>query len=208
MRIFLLRHGESKDNVKNLFSGRLGDPELSEQGEKQAAMQAKKLSSHAIEGLYCSPKVRARQTARLVSERLELTPMIHEQLLEVDLGDLEGKSTEDSRLWAKRQQVMDHWSQKMKDKGYPGGETLEEIGNRFGGLLDEIQEHSFNKMILVGHKILFMASMWLFCENRGNHINDLQMEPAHLTVIEGAGKTFRIVAFNISPEDSLPRLSE
>ena len=67
--MYLLRHGESEANAAKVFSGRRGDPALTEAGRRQASAQADVLAASGISTIWSSPLRRARQTADEVSRR-------------------------------------------------------------------------------------------------------------------------------------------
>ena len=65
MKIYLVRHGQSVGNVKNLWYGSTDLP-LSERGRKPARQAGEKLRGMAFSACYTSPLSRARDTAALV----------------------------------------------------------------------------------------------------------------------------------------------
>jgi probable phosphoglycerate mutase len=60
------------------------DPELSEEGHRQAAKVADWLAGEGIEVVYTSPMRRARQTAAPLEERLGMTAVVDDELAEFD----------------------------------------------------------------------------------------------------------------------------
>lgn len=68
MKIYIIRHGETTGDLEDRFGGDYEDY-LSPEGEKQAARLAKKLQGKNIEMIFHSPRIRATQTARVVSEK-------------------------------------------------------------------------------------------------------------------------------------------
>jgi len=60
--IILVRHGETKWNVEEVFRGRI-DVELNETGIKQAELLGRYLSKRKIDAIYSSPLKRAVKTA-------------------------------------------------------------------------------------------------------------------------------------------------
>ncbi|MFZ5902760.1 MAG: histidine phosphatase family protein [Chloroflexota bacterium] len=69
MKIFLLRHGESVDDVEDAYGG-IADYPLTDSGRKTAKELASKLMSSGIEILYSSPYKRAFETAEIVSKTI------------------------------------------------------------------------------------------------------------------------------------------
>jgi broad specificity phosphatase PhoE len=83
--IFLARHGETDYNAGRRFQGRLPVP-LNANGRRQAAELAEVAAGHAFRALWCSPLVRARETADIVGARIGLEPIEDERLVETDAG--------------------------------------------------------------------------------------------------------------------------
>jgi broad specificity phosphatase PhoE len=81
--IHLLRHGEVFNPDKILY-GRLPGFHLSELGQQMAVMAADALAGRDIVQVWSSPLERAQQTAAPISERLGLTPIIDERIIEAD----------------------------------------------------------------------------------------------------------------------------
>jgi broad specificity phosphatase PhoE len=81
-RISLIRHGEV-DNPDGVFYGRLPGFGLTPQGQRQARAAASVLDGCPPEVLYCSPLLRALETARLLhgaypETRLCISPLLSE----------------------------------------------------------------------------------------------------------------------------------
>ena len=66
MKIYLIRHGETTGDVEDRFGGDYDDG-LTEKGKEQAAELAKSLKGKGIEVVLHSPRIRAVETARIVS---------------------------------------------------------------------------------------------------------------------------------------------
>ena len=80
MEIVLVRHGESLGNIVDYDCP---DPELTEQGLRQARLLAKRLENEHFDHILCSPLVRALETAWIVCSNRETKPEVHFHLREV-----------------------------------------------------------------------------------------------------------------------------
>lgn len=148
IRLLLIRHGESEFNKEGRFYGRM-DPALTERGIQQAAELAKQLSDTDIAACYVSPATRARQTADVLAEHLELTPLVRENLWEQDFGEWEGKHPRefiggDPKTWRK-------W---IIERAYqpPGGESLDDVAKRANIWLEEAKTaHPGQTVMVVAH---------------------------------------------------------
>ncbi|MFH1820809.1 MAG: class I tRNA ligase family protein [Candidatus Nealsonbacteria bacterium] len=93
-RYFLLRHGHSLKNVKQIISSR---PEkaaypLLPKGIKQVERVAKFLKKEKIDLIFSSDITRTKQTAKIVSEALGVKIVYSSKLRDIDLGVFNGKS--------------------------------------------------------------------------------------------------------------------
>ena len=69
--VILVRHGQTDDNVSGRISGQ-GPVPLNVRGKEQAQLVAEVLAPLGVTHLLSSPIVRARQTAEILAERLQL----------------------------------------------------------------------------------------------------------------------------------------
>jgi len=82
MELTIVRHGEPQRGLEGTDRA---DPWLSDRGHEQAVRVARHLQEEApYQALYCSPLLRARQTADHIGEALGLAPMVDEGLSEFD----------------------------------------------------------------------------------------------------------------------------
>jgi broad specificity phosphatase PhoE len=81
MRIFLIRHGETTGDVEDRYGGDYDD-NLTENGLGQAKELANKLKGKNIQIVFHSPRIRARQTAEIVANVLEIKKLQVEDLRE------------------------------------------------------------------------------------------------------------------------------
>jgi broad specificity phosphatase PhoE len=94
---YLIRHGATEFNELRppRLQGRRIDAALSETGRIQAARTAQLLAHVPLQGVYCSPLLRARQTAEAIAESHGLHVEVIDALTEVDVGAWEGRTWEE-----------------------------------------------------------------------------------------------------------------
>ena len=88
--LFFVRHGQSKSNLEQRFSGQ-HNPDLTELGHRQAEATARFLAHQGIEKIYSSDLARAYQTAEHTANLLGLEIIPTKALREINAGDWEGK---------------------------------------------------------------------------------------------------------------------
>src|SRR4030043_1528844 len=69
MKIYLIRHGQTTEDIENRYGGAYDD-ELSDKGKIQVHELAKKIGNSGIQILFCSPMTRAQQTAKITNTKL------------------------------------------------------------------------------------------------------------------------------------------
>jgi len=92
--LYLVRHGATANNRAKppRLQGRRTDPGLSEEGRQQARRTAELLGQGALDVVYTSPLLRARETADAIARPHGLSVQVVEDLIEVDVGDWEGRA--------------------------------------------------------------------------------------------------------------------
>lgn len=200
LTLYLLRHEESLANVKRVFAVQKEDLCLSEAGVKEVSGQADLLKTIGFGCIYTSPLLRARQTANILAQKLNCTVVVSDSLTEVNVGVLDGKSQDSPRSQALYKSALRGWELGHANLGFPNGETLSEVERRFGGFLDNVESKEEKCVLVIGHCLLFMAVLWLFCENRNPYFEDGHMQRGHLSIIRRSDSLFRLLRWNLSPK--------
>ena len=142
MKLYIARHGETPWNVENRVSGRTDVP-LTEKGVEQARLLAHSAMGKGIEVIIASPLLRARQTARAVSEAIGVPIEIDERLIELDFGSFEGGPRSDPEFQYTRAQFPTR---------YPGGESAFQLAHRVYSCLEDVKrKHAGKTVLLVCH---------------------------------------------------------
>jgi len=144
-RVYVLRHGETEWSRDGRHTSRT-DLRLTEKGEQQARTAGRLLGTLRGDDapppvVWCSPRRRARDTARLAG----LEPdAVREDLVEWDYGDYEGRTTPDIRTQDPGWTVWTHPS--------PHGESPASVGGRADSVLADAEEQLAERdVVLVGH---------------------------------------------------------
>jgi broad specificity phosphatase PhoE len=167
MRIYFVRHGESTANQVREFSNTGTKHPLTELGIAQAHALAQSLSGQPIERIYASPILRAIQTAQILAGALNAPLEIDEALREWSVGIYEG--SRDPAGWELHRQVQEDWFMRRQyDSKMPGGESFNEIRDRFVPFVEKIihtQGASEQTLVLVSHGGLYMAMLPVILKN-------------------------------------------
>jgi broad specificity phosphatase PhoE len=90
MRIILARHGDAV-NSTGKFHG-LKDEPITSKGREETYRLAEQLEQYGATMIYYSPLSRNRDTAKILSEELDIPMRVAPELKPLDSGDFEGKS--------------------------------------------------------------------------------------------------------------------
>lgn len=93
-RFIIFRHGPTNWTFPIRYCGS-NDIPLSEEGRKQARLLAKRLKHEKIDVVYSSPLSRAYETANIINQHHKKEIVVLEDLREMCLGELEGKTKEE-----------------------------------------------------------------------------------------------------------------
>ena len=171
MKLFFTRHGESHANVKQIFWNQPEKFGLTEIGISQSQALADNLAGIAFAALYCSPVLRAMQTARIVGERLVLAPEVNDGLSEWNVGIIEGQkyTPETEALY---QQVIKQWLINDNHSArIEGGENFTEIIDRFMPFIDRLEKKysgTDSNLLLISHGGMLTCMLPLLLINIDN----------------------------------------
>lgn len=145
-KYFLMRHGESENNVKNIISSKATDQiSLTEKGKKDVLETGKKLKSKKIDLVFSSPFLRTKDTAYKVAEILGVPSeriFIDERLSEINTGEFHGGPISEYHNF------FASFSERFT-KSPAQGENFNEIRKRVGDFLHDLEKSHVNKNILI-----------------------------------------------------------
>jgi probable phosphoglycerate mutase len=134
--VYLARHGQTAYNLERRFQGHLPVP-LDDTGREQARDLAERASAHPFAALWCSPLLRARETADTVAERIGLTPCEDPRLMETDAGDWTNRLFTD--VHAEDPDGFAGFIEGRPDFAFPGGESFAQQGQRVADALADVE---------------------------------------------------------------------
>lgn len=146
MRLFVLaRHGQSFFNVDRLVNGDPArDRGLTEQGIAEARRLGDEIAALPIDLAAVSPFPRARQTAQLALGERAVPHLVDDDLGDVRIGELEGRSLDEYRA------TPAHANRKER---FPGGESLDEAALRYAAAFERLLARVEQTTLVVCHEI-------------------------------------------------------
>lgn len=144
-RYFAMRHGEAEHNIKGIATKNddTMPAQLTENGRDQAALAAQTLKDAGITRIIVSPLIRTCETAQIVADALGIPNGAisqDERLREFDFGSLNGKPIADFIAYRDAHGYADP---------IPEGESYQDVKNRFGDFLYELERTHTNETILI-----------------------------------------------------------
>jgi broad specificity phosphatase PhoE len=167
VNLYFVRHGESEANTRHVISNRESSFHLTAKGMEQAEALAEKIRNISFQAVFCSPVLRARETADVLSAALRVPYQVTEALREYDCGILEEKSDQES--WGTHRRYFEDWLLLGEYASKPeGGECFLDIRDRFVPFVEGLMRadsHEGQNILLVGHGGLFLLMLPLVLTN-------------------------------------------
>ena len=153
--VYLARHGETAYNHEGRFQGQQQVP-LNDTGRAQAVELAERAASYGFQALWCSPLLRARETADIVAARSGLEPKEDARLMETDAGDWTDLTFADVR--AKTPELFDAFAAADPEFAFPGGESFAEQELRVDAALRNVKAGELPALV-VCHGMVIRAAL-------------------------------------------------
>lgn len=156
MKLYVIRHGQTKCNVENKYNCRL-DEDIDEVGIKQAEQASKEVEKLNIDLIICSPMKRTKHTCNIINVN-NISVIYDDRLMERIGGILTNTTHENSYFY---NEYYNYYSTNIVD----GLETLPELFHRVHSFLDEIKKKYKDKnILLVTHGAVARAIQFYFEE--------------------------------------------
>lgn len=138
MKLFVVRHGETKENKSGMLQGNM-DTILDGKGKKQALDLNTTLKNKQIDMVFCSPKKRTLETAILAYPKSDI--IFDDRLRSRNHGEFEGKSRTEINL-------EDYWNIK-KNIQYDKAESVGNLLNRIQDFIYDIKQKYQDKNVMI-----------------------------------------------------------
>lgn len=179
--VWIVRHGETEWSRTGRHTGRTDVP-LTAAGAEQAAALRARLGGRRFALVLASPLRRAWDTCRLAGLGDLARPS--EDLLEWDYGAYEGRTKEEIRT------EVPGWS--IWTGGVPGGETIEEVGERARRVIEEAVAAPGDVALFAhGHVLRILAACWIGLPPRDGRLFALGTASIGVLGREDAGRVIR-----------------
>jgi broad specificity phosphatase PhoE len=149
MKIYLIRHGETTGDVEDRYGGDYDD-HLTEKGKQESKELAKNLKNKEIEIIVHSPKIRAKETAKILNETLNVKLKMIDNLRERNnYGVLTGLTKSEAK-----QKYPKEVEELVKNEIYhnlKGSEDYDSFKKRVMTTFENILNTEHNTVAIVSH---------------------------------------------------------
>lgn len=183
--IGMVRHGITEWNLLGIAQGS-ADVSLNETGKRQAEALAKRLVSEETWDLIVSSDLaRAKETAEIISEMLNVPIRFFDpRLREMFGGEIEG-TTEQQRLekWGENWRQLEFGMERADSVGKRGVEALESIAKEFQG----------KRVLVVSHGGLIGITLRKLMPGR---FEKTDMQNTSITILKQSGSDWDCILYN------------
>ncbi|MDO4482176.1 MAG: histidine phosphatase family protein [Bacillota bacterium] len=167
--LYIMRHGKTDWNSLNKLQGKTDIP-LNDEGRLMASKACEEYRSVKIDVCYCSPLVRAVETAQIVLKGRNIPIITDERLSEMGFGDYEGSEKSQLTPDSPINVLFDEPENYSESAG--GAETFDELFARTGEFLKEVIEPQLQAdldILIVGHGAMNSS---IICQKRNWPVKD------------------------------------
>jgi probable phosphoglycerate mutase len=194
--VIFLRHGQAKNNIERILTGRTPGVPLTEKGIEQAEKAAKFLEHMNISAIYSSPIERAKHTAEIVGKHNSLDVTIDDRLIELDMGKFTGVPYDE--IFSSHGNVFMKFYNGELEIAHNGVETFSEVKKRVLGIVDHVVEnHPDQNVVLVTHMDPIKAMLSTIVDLTPENLFELIIANASLNIFREHKRKFSISGLNV-----------
>lgn len=154
MKLYVLRHGTTDGNQKEMLQGNLDIP-LNDFGKSQAIARREEIAKLNIDQIFCSPKLRTKETAELAAPGIPIS--FDDRLLSRDHGEFQGLTRGEVDLDS-------YWNMNLNCQ-YERAESVTHIYNRVAEFLRELKaKYPDQSILIVTHSAIIRCIYYYFNE--------------------------------------------
>lgn len=194
--IYLVRHGQSVANSKDIVAGQIDVP-LTELGKEQAAEAGKKLKSVKFDAAYSSDLQRAAHTAAIIVGKDVPSHRQIEDFRERSFGKLDGKSNNELRAVREEQAahlktLNDH--ARWRHSHVEGMESNHELSSRFVSAMEQVaKDHRGQTILIAAHGAAMRTTLIAIGYGSEDELPSGSISNAGYAQIEYDDNGFRVV---------------
>lgn len=178
MRIIMVRHGETFDNVAKVYSRE--DTRLTDQGRAEIERTRTLLKNFSYDRAYVSPLVRTRETQEILG--LE-EAVLDDRIKEIDFGRFVGYNY--NNLKEAYPKERDHWLEDYIHNRPLEGESIEDLYGRVVGFLEEKLPQEEDLLLICHDGVIKSILGWVF--DRYDYFFKFKLDNGSISVVRIEG---------------------
>lgn len=200
MRIYLVRHGQSKNNALRLHQH--GGIPLSKYGLEQANRVGRRFKKIPVEVIISSDFVRAKQTAEIINK------YINKEIHFIDLAQerkrpsaMDNKRFDDQEVVKIKSQLRQHLNDPHWH--YSDEENFFDFKNRIRNFISYVTQRKEKSILVVSHgmTITMTTALLMFGENLNSNIfsqftDFMRVRNTGITIIEKKNDRWHLITWN------------
>lgn len=201
--IYLVKHGETEENLRGIHQGQAVGGRLSHRGSDDIRKVGDSLAAAdvTVDQMLVSPMSRCRQSAALLTAALTPADVrVDERLAAKNSGYLGGRPRELAGAEATRRGVPIHQLRT------PGGESSEDVQSRYARLWEEVCAGPHRTTVLIGHGGGIACLLLQLTGNGFDRYLEHVPGSAGVTWVEVDDNSPRIRLMNVAAADLATRL--
>ncbi|MCY3782105.1 MAG: histidine phosphatase family protein [Chloroflexi bacterium] len=192
-KVLFIRHGQTDYNAERRLQGALPVP-LNDCGIQQSRALARYLRTLKIDALYTSPRQRAKETALIVADELQLSAIEDERLAEIAFGVFEGYTF--AEVAQRFPDAYTKWESGYRPYRVPNGESRLDVQLRMGSAWDDIVSSAEqNTVAIVGHS----SALMILLTSMFTALPDKRVLNTSITTLERYQEIWRLKSFAETP---------
>lgn len=191
--IYLVRHGQTEWNLEKRYQG-AGDSPLTALGIKQAKALCKHIKDIHFDTIYCSPRGRAQETAKIIKGSRSIEIITVDDFQEINVGRYEGKLYEEMK---NENPELYHGFWESPDQFLPeNGESFADVGNRtYPALLKIVEKHPGERILVVSHAVAIKSILNKITGLPLNRFWENKLFQTSLSIVEFDKEEFSILKY-------------
>lgn len=157
MKIFLIRHGKSDAHEENRRQSPASP--LGQEGIRQAHAASRRMAKEQIDVILSSKWDRAKQTASIISQKLEIPIELFEGIHEKEQNPSLYGVEMTSKIQARYQKESDNAQDNLDWKFEGQGESMRELIKRAADFMNHLKKHHKRHTVLAVSHGLFIRSV-------------------------------------------------
>ncbi|QQR98524.1 MAG: histidine phosphatase family protein [Sphingobacteriales bacterium] len=148
-QIYIIRHGQTDFNVKQVVQGRGVNSDLNQTGIEQAALFFKAHKEINFDVVYTSSLKRTWQTVDEFINK-DIPHLVRPEIDEIDWGIFEGVE-HNPTLQKDYYNIIQSWADGQLDNKIEGGESAQDLADRLLPFINEIKQASYQTILVCTH---------------------------------------------------------